>query len=62
MADVYTKLVEQILDISKGLREPKYIITARRMISGYVSKYRNGSAGLSCESNGHPLPPQAKFV
>ncbi len=42
MADIDTSLVEQIFDLPYDNGKRAYIMTAKRMISGDVLKYRNG--------------------
>ena len=42
MADVYAALMDQVLDLPQRQGKRIYIITARRITSGDVLKYRNG--------------------
>ena len=60
MASIDTALSQEIFDLAQRKRYRMYIITARRMISGEMLKYRNGF--LIREAIDCPSPPQAGLV
>ena len=60
VADVDTPLGQQVLDVPQGQRILTYSMTARRITSGELLKYRNGYA--SPQAMDRPFWAQANLL
>ncbi len=58
MANNDTSLVEQVFDLPQRQGKRTYIMTAKRITSGDVLKYRNGF----CIRRGYAIDPDENFV